>query len=116
MKSRRRVKMDVVGFSKGENMESRKRNLFASIGLALVLGVMTVPSALAYPFYSVNPYYNSYYNNPYAGYYNPYYSSYYNPYYNYNNTYYGGSVFDRHPVLSGTLVGTAVGALGGAAV
>jgi hypothetical protein len=93
--------------------------------LALACVSQLFQSALAaYPYY-YNPYYQGYAQvnpytsvyTPYAGAYNPYsynpYGGVYNPYYNPN---YKPSVFTTHPVLSGTLLGGTVGALGGAAV
>ncbi len=70
----------------------------------------------AVPAFAYNYYWNRL-NTPYAAY-NPYLNPYANPYaasavY---NPYYRPSIFTTHPILSGTMVGGAVGALGGAAV
>jgi hypothetical protein len=47
--------------------------------------------------------------------YNPYYN--YSPYINsYTNPYANQSVFTTHPILSATLLGTAIGATGGVAI
>jgi len=63
--------------------------------LALACFAQFIPTVHAQGYFG----YNRYYANPY------YYNSYYSP-----------GVFTTHPILSSTLAGTAIGALGGVAV
>ena len=74
-----------------------KKYLLTSL-LVLVASLQAAAPALAYPYGGYNAYYGGGGGYGAAPYYNPY------------------SVFTRHPIVSGTVVGGLVGAAGGAAI